>query len=138
MAHFRELTKEQLDNNYEYKVVKKLLMREFPFIKSIDVNEDKLNEYSIISLDLTIDHQMITDEYGWELTSWAKASLDRNEPYEALLLSIMFDATREMVKRSVETPMDKIIDHTHKSTHIPDNLKLKGRSFMVGEYIALP
>jgi len=138
MAHFRELTKQELDNNYEYKAVKKVLLREFPFIKSIDVNEDKLNEYSIISLDLTIDPQMITDEYGWELTSWAKASLNRNEPYEALLLSIMFDATREMVKRSIETPMENTIKQIHETTVIPQELKLRNRSFMVGEYIALP
>ena len=90
MAHFREITKQELDNNYEYKVVKKVLLREFPFIKSIDVNEDKLNEYSIISLDLTIDPQMITDEYGWELTSWAKASLLKTNPVLLELLVLIW------------------------------------------------
>ena len=34
------MTREQLENNYEYKVTKKALMREFPFVKDVFVKDD--------------------------------------------------------------------------------------------------
>jgi hypothetical protein len=63
------MTREELENNYEYKVTKKALMREFPFIKDVFVKEDEeINKWSFgIFLDLIIDPFAFGHQYGFRV-----------------------------------------------------------------------
>jgi hypothetical protein len=45
------MTKEEIENTYEFKIIKKAVMREFPFIKDVFISEDdskELDEYKYI------------------------------------------------------------------------------------------
>ena len=70
------MTREQLENNYEYKVTKKALMREFPFVKDVYVKDDNdVDKWRALTyLDLIIDPFAFAHQYGL-------GNLNAIEPY---------------------------------------------------------
>jgi hypothetical protein len=50
MAADIPMTYDELINNYEYKIVKKMVMREYPWIKNMDIEEDDLNKIESLSV----------------------------------------------------------------------------------------
>ena len=49
------MTYQQLMDNYEFKIAKKMLKREYPWIKDVVIREDEINKWNLIFLDVTID-----------------------------------------------------------------------------------
>ena len=42
------MTYDELLNNYEFKIAKKMLMREYPWIKDVKIKEDEINKWNLI------------------------------------------------------------------------------------------
>ena len=66
-------TKEEVESSPMFKIVKKAIMRKYPWIKDIYAgDEEDLTKYSsMLFLDADIDAQQLADEKGWTLESWA-------------------------------------------------------------------
>ena len=47
------MTPEQLNDNYEYKITKKVILREFPWVKEFVVDPNTINDYGLIFVDLS-------------------------------------------------------------------------------------
>ena len=131
------MTKEELENNYEYKITKRALMREFPFIKDIYAkDDDDINKWKYsIYLELVIDPYILGQIYGIPVWNLVTRSLQRGEPYWAPYLGTFF--TDRDVTDTIDKDMGDTILAIHKSKALPDELKLD-RKLEVGTFITYP
>ena len=85
------MTKEELYDNYEFKVTKRTLMSEFPFIKDVYVQDDKdINTYQYyIWLTVDIYPYQMGQMYGLKVSKFVTRALKRGEPYWAPYLSTL-------------------------------------------------
>ena len=60
----KEYTVEELYDNYEFKVVRRAIMKEFPWIKNVTVTRDNLDKYNTIFLDFEVDLHRLLESYG--------------------------------------------------------------------------
>jgi len=133
------MTPEQLENNYEYKVMKRALMKEYPWIKGVTFNPDELEKYNLIFLDLIVDPIQMGEYYGYEFNPWIVGRLNRGEYYSGNFPSLIFDIKYEQAKSEVSNPIDNTLTQIHNSPALPEDMRLpKGRSFQVGAYIFNP
>jgi hypothetical protein len=133
------MTQEDLENNYEYKVVKRALMREFPWIKDVTFDPEELDQYNLIFLRLIVDPIEMGEQYGWEMNRWSKGAWERGQKYSANYPSLLFNVTHEVGKDNVTNPLIKMLEQIHDSPALPEDMKLpKGRQFTVGSFIVNP
>ena len=134
------MTREELENNYEYKVTKKALMREFPFIKDVFVKEDEdITRWShTIYLDVIIDPFAFGHQYGFRVWGPIINYLKRGEPYMSPYLSLFIgDPDRVELASPINKAMEELMDGIHKSPAIPHELKL-GKELVIGTFTATP
>ena len=135
MAVSDPMTPQELYNNYEYKVTAKALKREYPWILDVGVEEDRINEYNLIFIDVYFDPFLIEDEYGWGLASWLVSSIEHGREYNSPYLSTGFKCTYEDAKE-VTNEIEDTIKGIHKSAAMPYDLKLPGtRRLSIGRWI---
>ena len=133
------MTREQLENNYEYKVTKKALMREFPFVKDVLFEDDDITKWkSNIYLDLIIDPFSFAHQYGFRVWGPIINALKRGEDYMSPYLSLFIgDGDRVELASPINKAMEELMDGVHKSPAIPYELKL-GKKLHVGTFTATP
>ena len=134
------MTREQLENNYEYKVTKKALMREFPFIKDVFVKDDNdIDKWNrTVYLDLIIDPFVFAHQYGFRVWGPIINALRRGESYMSPYLSLFIgDSDRTELASPVNKAMEELMDGIHKSPAIPHELKL-GKIMNIGSFTATP
>lgn len=132
---------EELLNNYEFKVVKKLLMRQHPWIKDIILKDpEDINKYNVIFLDLIIDPYEFERTTGLRIAWYVANQLNRgiqfNSPYLSTFLQYSTDGdiAREMTK-----VMEDEIKSIHNSPALPKDLLLPyGRSMLIGAFFTDP
>lgn len=131
------MTKEELEDNYEYKVTKKALMREFPFIKNVYArDDDDINKWKYaLYLELVIDPYILGHMYGIPVWSIVTSALQRGEPYWAPYLGTFF--THRDVTEKINKEMGTLMIGIHKSPALPDELKL-GKQLEIGTFITYP
>ena len=119
------MTKEELYDNYEFKVTKRTLMSEFPFIKDVYVQDDKdINTYLYyIWLTVDIDPYQMGQMYGLKVSKFVTRALKRGEPYWAPYLSTLMSGGVDDTY-PITQAMEKVIDGVHKSPALPSELKL--------------
>ena len=133
------MTREELENNYQYKVSKKALMREFPFVKDVYVTDEDLSKWkSTIYMDLIIDPFVLAHQYGFRLWDPIINSLKRGEDYWSPYLSIFAaDNDRLEITSPITKAMDELIDGIRRSPAIPQDFKLN-KVLNLGSFRALP
>jgi hypothetical protein len=133
------ITPEQLENNYEYKVVKRMIKQEYPWV--IDVippSENDLNEYNLIFLDLVINPYMLQKEKDWPIIYYIIYNLRHSESYKASFLSVIFDVSYRESQDVIEE-MIALAQGVKKSPALPKDLKLsENRKFSIGSFIIPP
>jgi hypothetical protein len=133
------MTKEDLENNYEYKVVRRALMREFPWIKDVTFDPEELDTYNLIFLRLIVDPIEMGEQYGWEMNRWVTDAWSKGQRYSANYPSLLFNITHEVGKDNVTNPLINMLEQIHSSPALPEEMKLpKGRQFTVGSFIVNP
>ena len=131
------MTKEELDNNYEYKITKRALMKEFPFIKDISPRDDEdINRWKYsIYLEVVIDPYILGQMYGIPVWPYVTRSLQRGEPYWAPYLNTFFNNS-DVIDR-INKEMGNTILTIRKSKALPDELKLD-KELEIGTFITYP
>ena len=138
------VTKEEVENSYEFKLIKKILKREFPWIIDIEVpSDDEINQYNLIFLKVFYNPFMLQKETGWPLASYMfyyiseTPLLKHYEPYAywSSYLSTAFAVSRDDA-HDLSKEVEDVMSSVSKSAAIPKDLKLnKDRKFVVGEWI---
>jgi len=135
MAVSDPMTPQELYDNYEYKVTAKALKREYPWILDVGVEEDRINEYNLIFIDIYYDPYMLEDEYGWGLANWLITSIEDGREYNSPYLSTGFKCTYEDA-REVADEIYETIKDIHNSPAMPYDLKLPGtRKLAIGRWV---
>ena len=136
MAHITyPYTQQELYDNYEFKVVKKALMREYPWIKNVSVDPDNLSKYNLIFLDLDIDPVKLGEEQGWNLTPWVQNAYEDGKEYKGMYLSLFFDKVNYEDTKELNDGLIELIRGVHYSPALPSDLKIKGdRAFSIGDF----
>ena len=116
------LTTEEVYNSYEYSVAKRLLKQKFPFIIDMKLDEDDINRYGLIFLDIEIDLKKFMEIYPEARpTSFLKYRLQTNSSGFFPFINIIFDG--ESFKK-ISDDIDKVLTRLHNSPALPDELRL--------------
>ena len=140
----KHVTKEEVENSYEFKLTKKILKREYPWIIDIVLpSDDEINEYALIFADVVIDPYILQRQTGWPFSTYMKYYFrgDKNFVnqsdqylYRTSYLTTMFDVTREEVI-PIQDNIEDTMKQVAKSPAIPSDLKLgKNRGIVVGQW----
>lgn len=132
------LTPQEVRGSYEYKLAKRLIKDEFPFVKDVDVEDDKLNQYGLIFLKLYVDPFELSEYYDTPLY-WGLVYRKLNDPshgFSSPFLSTLLDNPEPRLTVEFEKDVGDILDSIRNSKVIPDHMKLPSdRSLSVGHYI---
>jgi len=139
MASDFPMTYEELIDNYEFKVGRRILIREYPWIKDVVVKTpEDVNRYNLIFVDIIIDPFELSQEKGWRLAGYIVRSIENGVEFWSPYLSTYFtgigDEARDMVRGMEET-----LENLHKSPAIPQEMRLPGhRKLNIGSWFVQP
>jgi hypothetical protein len=131
------MTAEDVQNNYTYKVIRKVLMREYPWIKDVQLDVPRMNDFKyVIFLDIFIDPYELGKEHEWEVARWIESSIKRNEPYDSTMLSLFFVGSMDEM-REQKDDVNKTIEEVQSSPAIPPEMRLPTSEarLMIGSFI---
>ena len=139
-----QVTQKEVEDSYEFKLIKKILKREFPWIVDLLVpSDEEINNYALIFVDIVMDPYMLQRETGWPLNSYMKFYFtgDKNwlhsgdrYYYKTSYLTTMFGVPREETN-PIQDNIEDIMKQVAKSPAIPSDLKLgKNRGLVVGQW----
>jgi hypothetical protein len=139
MASDFPMTYEELIDNYEFKVGRRILIREYPWIKDVILKDpEDVNKYNLIFVDVIINPFELSQEKGWRLASFVVRSIERGDyfwsPYLTTYFTGIGDEAREMVQG-----MEQTLENLHKSPAIPQEMRLPGhRKLNIGTWYTEP
>ena len=123
-------TKEEVEKSPMFKILKKAIMRKYPWIKDIYAgDEEDLKKYSsMLFLDADIDAQQLADEKGWTIEQWAAPDKQRrayNRNYfDTVYLSVLFTKPFDEEARALQNDIDDEMKRIQKSNAIPSDIKI--------------
>jgi hypothetical protein len=129
------MTYEELMDNYEFKVSKKMLMREYPWIKDVTYkNPDDINNYNLIFIDLVIDPYELAEEYGWDVAWYINRRVREGDFPNYSYLTILFGGEESnQGAKELQNEIESDLYSIHRSPAIPQELKLPdGRRLTIG------
>ena len=135
MFNYPHMTLDELYDNYHFKVVKRAIMREYPWIKDVWVKEDELNKYGLIFLNLDIDPIMLGEEQGWTMTPWVLKAYENGKNYNGMYLSLFYDKLNYDEVKDLQDDLNSLANSVGISPAFPKDLLLPGqRTFTIGDF----
>lgn len=130
-----QYTAEEIQNNYEFKIVRRIMMKEFPWIKNVVVDPKLLETYNTIFLDVDIDPELFAKTYGYTLSPLVKMIIEEGKEYTTMYLSLLLVQTDYEDTVFITNKIRDLIGGIKHSPVIPDELKLKGdRGMVIGDW----
>ena len=123
-------TKAEVESSPMFKIIKRAIMRKYPWIKDIYAgDEEDMKKYSsMLFLDADIDAQQLADEKGWTMEQWASPDKQRrayNRNYfDTVYLSILFTNPFDEEARALQSDIDDEMKRIQKSNAIPSDIKI--------------
>jgi hypothetical protein len=129
------MTAQEIENNYTYKIVRKVLMREFPWIKDVQLDIPGLEKFDYsIFLDVYINPYELGEERDYNVAKWIEQAIRDKEDYYSSVITMYFDGSSPEM-RSITQEVNDTIQATQLSPAIPVDLRTpENRRFMVGSY----
>ena len=129
------MTAQEIQDNFTYKIVRKVLLREFPWIKDVQLNIQDLERFvHVIFLDVYINPYILGEERGFEVANWIESSIRNKEDYDTSVITMYFNGSSDEM-RAVTQEVNDTIEATQNSPAIPPDLRLpEDKRFMVGSY----
>ena len=116
---------EQLYDNYTFKLLKRSLMREFPYIKNVFVNFFDLGRYNTIFLNFDFDPAIWGEMYNDPMVKWLKDVTDEGGyidlSYPTTATDMSYDEYQP-IKKSIQ----KVMSDVFNSEAVPRELKIQG------------
>jgi len=123
-------TKEEVEASPIFRIVKKGLMRKYPWIKKVMSSDDEsVQKYtSMLFLEVDIDIKELADQQGWTLEPWVtdskvyswRGSKFTSSPYLGILVSNLYSDQA----RDLQNEIDSDIKRMQKSDVIPSEYKI--------------
>ena len=130
------ITYEEFLDNYEFKVAKRILLREYPWIKDVRyLNPDDINKWNLIFVDIFINPYELSEQEGWTVANYVTLSIERGEEFWSTYLTTFFTKSIGEEGREMVIEMEKTLEDIHKSSAIPQEMKLPGhRKLNIGSW----
>jgi hypothetical protein len=133
------MTYEELLDNYEYKIAKKMLLREHSWIKDVAIREDEINKWNLIFLDITIDPYELGRQEDWTVARYVGNNIKAIGEYWSPYLSTFYSDVSWEDARPLQDSINKSLESIHTSPALPIDLRLPGtRKFQVGSWYSYP
>jgi hypothetical protein len=123
-------TKEEVEASPIFRIVKKGLMRKYPWIKKVMSSDDEsVQKYtSMLFLEVDIDIKELADQEGWTLEPWVtdskvyswRGNKFTSSPYLGILVSNLYSDQA----RDLQNEIDSDIKRMQKSDVIPSEYKI--------------
>lgn len=132
------MTQQELEDNYEYKVTKKALLREFPFITKVFIKHpDEVDKYStMIFFDVEINPYVLAHMFGLTVDKITDKYLRSGQVYWSPYLGSFIKGGQENVSEIMKA-IRSLMNGIHNSPAIPKELKLN-KTLDIGTYISNP
>ena len=123
-------TKAEVESSPMFKIIKKAIMRKYPWIKDIYAgDEEDMKKYSsMLFLDADIDAQQLADENEWTLEQWVNPDLQRRiynrDHFNTVYLSVLFTKPSDEEARELQNDIDYEMKRIQKSNAIPSDIKI--------------
>lgn len=121
-------TTEELEDNYEFKVIRRVLKKEFPWIKDMKMSKDWDQYHSLFFVDITFDNDEFMKVLGLpegerNKSIWDWVS-DTGVPYLGLAIPFNRYKGKSEEANDLGKVVKKTIDRVQKSSSIPTEMKL--------------
>ena len=114
-------TTEDIMKTMEYKVMKKTLMRQYPFVKDVIPTDDHEKYKTLSFFNVIIDLKQFEEYMGSPINS-ILSRLITSTPY----LSLFYDEPKESIKaKDTQKDMEDLMIRVHKSNAIDSSMKMK-------------
>jgi hypothetical protein len=129
------MTEQEIYDSYEFKLVKKILKKEFKWIKDVKLDGDPDKYKSLIFLEVSIDPFECAEEEGLTVAHYIR----KNVPEDIGHLGTYFkESMGNPLIKNIEDEMENVCKNIKTNPAIPQELKLKRDSrFDVNRYIYL-
>lgn len=129
------MTAQEIENNYTYKIVRKVLMREFPWIKDVQLDVPGLEKFEyVLFLDIYMNPYELGEERDFKVANWIEQAIRNNEDYYTSVITMYFNGSSDKM-RDVTQEINDTIYATQNSPAIPVDMRLpENKRFMVGSY----
>ena len=128
------ITIEDIENNGEFRFTKKLLMKKFPFIKDLKVDQENMGKYStLIPTIITIDLSKFMETFN--IHRLEKYSMKGADKYYASDFECLVTREGTLNARAMDEKIEQIVNDTHNSPAIPDNYSLGKELFISRIYV---
>jgi hypothetical protein len=123
-------TKAEVESSPMFKIIKRAIMRKYPWIKDIYAgDEEDMKKYSsMLFLDADIDAQQLADENEWTLEQWVNPDLQRRiynrDHFNTVYLSVLFTKPSDEEARQLQNDIDDEMKRIQKSNAIPSDIKI--------------
>jgi hypothetical protein len=129
------MTREEVQNSLEMRIVQREMVKKFPFIIDIKMTDDfeendALYEYVYFS-KITISNSKILEQYPhWQIRSWMEGRLEEDGQVDNLIyLTELYLDLDHPTPSEVQKEMDEMTSKIHwmirKQVTIPDEFKLR-------------
>jgi hypothetical protein len=125
------MTEQEVYDNQEFKFLKKILKREFKWIKDLRLSGDPNRYSSLIFLTVFIDPWEFAEEENFTVASYVNSS--EIKTYTGLSVFLVEPADNPVLK-SIESEIEKIAIDVHNTPALPSEYKLKNKRFSLGYY----
>ena len=126
-------TPEDIYNVYAFKLLRKALKREFPWIKDIFVRQEDLDFYTTIFLNFEFDPNEFSKAYGHETKEWMKELIDNGFYFDYSYPNLINDMPYEEFK-SVRDNLRSVIKDVVWNPALPDEFKFGNRNVELGTW----
>lgn len=132
------LTYNDVVNSYEFKLTEKILKREHPWIKRIDITPEDLNYYKIIFINIYFDPYELAKDKDWKIAWYKVRNLREGKSFSESYLTIFYDVSYEEQKELMND-IEDTLRAVKKSQAVPNDLKLPTeRNFSIGSWVSIP
>ena len=126
-------TPEKIYNVYAFKLIKRSLMKEFPWIKDVFVRQDDLNHYTTLFLNFEFDPTEFSKAYGHETKKWIQELIDEGKYLDYSYPNLINDMEYEEFKK-VRDGIRRTIKDVTDNPSLPDEFKFDKRNIELGTW----
>jgi len=129
------MTRSEVENSLEMRVVFREMVKKYPFILDIkmtdDFEEDKIKYDWVYFSEITISNSKVMEQYpNWSVRPWMDGRLKKEGKINNLIyLSELYQSTEVPTPSEVQDEMGEVTEKIHrmiqKQATIPDEFKLK-------------
>lgn len=122
------MTKEEIENSYVFKVVRRALMNELPYIKDVRVHDKSIDETkTLIMMEMDFDPFIFSKLYNIPLANIYLRSLKYNEQDSTSVPQIFFKREYYDEVDSIMKGIDKLVKDVQSSPAIPNEYKIPNK-----------